>query len=197
MCVGRPTGLRTCFKLKGQHKCTTQADSLERKNCYSCLFINPEQQKCSKGHDAGPACSCASLPSAAWMLAAADKQGGLCCSGKQLHFDSRTQPIYLYPSGKEGLQDRETSTQLTMLCQKSAHLQSMHPCVESQQMPTPQGKSEVVFCRGLGMMTKQSVGLPSEIFAHAQDHSTETSTSSSFIMWASVEILLALSITAP
>lgn len=98
---------------------------------------------------------------------------------------------------KKGLQDRETSTQLTMLCQKSAHLQSMHPCVESQQMPTPQGKSEVVFCRGLGMMTKQSVGLPSEIFAHAQDHSTETSTSSSFIMWASVEILLALSITAP
>lgn len=77
-------------------------DLLERKNCYSLLSSSPEEHKCSKGHDAGPARSCSSLPSAARMLAAVDKQGDLCYSWKLLHFDSRTQPVYIYPAGKEG-----------------------------------------------------------------------------------------------
>lgn len=71
----------------------------------------------------------------------------------------------------------------------------MHPLSESQQMPTSQGKSEVVFLKWI-RNNDQTVNR-TEIFAHAQDHSTEARTSSSFIMWASVEILLVLSITAP
>lgn len=65
------------------------------------LFSSPEQQKCSKGCDAGPAHSCASLPSAARMLAALYKQRDLGYSGKLLHFDSRIQLVYIYPARKE------------------------------------------------------------------------------------------------
>ena len=35
------------------------------------------------------------------MLAGIDKKGGLCYPGKQLHFASRTQYVYIHPTGKE------------------------------------------------------------------------------------------------
>lgn len=167
------------------------------KNCCSWLFSSPEQHKCSKGHEAGPAHSCASLPSAAWILAAVDKQGGLCYSGKLVHFDSRRQPVYTHPAGKGGFAGQGNHQTNNHDLPRRVPISS--PCIHMEKANKCQHLKERVkwcFFRGLGMMTKQSTGLPLEILAHAQDHSTEASTYSSFITWASVEILV-LSITAP
>lgn len=124
-------------------------------------------------------------------------QGSLSYSGKLLHFDSRTQPVYIYPAGKEVFPGQGNNYTTNHALSRKVPISS--PCIHVQKANKCQHLKERMkwcFCRGLGMMTKQSKRLPLEIVAHAQDHSTEASTYSSFITWASMEILV-LSITAP
>lgn len=112
-----------------------------------------------------------------WTSKGASATHGSCCILTAWH------NLFTYIlQEKKGLQARETTKQLTMLCLEECP-SPVH--ASTCRKPTNANTQEWSWClySGLGMMTKQSIGLPLEIFARAQDHSTEESVYSSFIMW--------------
>lgn len=113
--VGRPTGLRTCFKPKEQYECTSQADMLETIAAAGSLAA---QNNTNVPKDTRQVLLTAVHPSplqhGCWLLwtskGAFATQGSWC-----ILTVGHNMSTYILQE-KEGLQARETTTQLAMHC---------------------------------------------------------------------------------
>lgn len=133
------------------------------------------------------------------MLAGVDKKGGLCYPGKQLHFASRTQPVYIHPTGKEEFAGKGNDCTTNQVLPMRVPISSSY--IHLQKANKRQHLKERVkgcFCRRV-RKDDQAVRR-SEIFAghlYALRTIPQRQARLQLLSWASVETHLILSITAP